>query len=859
MGSDSDPTDSLIGSLLDGRYQIEALLGRGGMGSVYRARHIGINRLVAVKVLAAAIAADSNVVSRFSQEAKAAGGLSHQNLVGVNDFGFTPAGAPYLVMEYLAGESLDMVLGRESQLEVFRALNIFCQITDGLAYAHARGVVHRDLKPSNIILGFDERGYEMARVIDFGIAKILTQSEQALTREGEIFGSPIYMSPEQCNGLVVDARSDIYSLGCVMYESLIGQPPLRGENALKTLFMHSSVMPAAFGKRRPDLQIPPELEAIVFRCLEKSPDERFQSMGELGESLRQCREALSPAPRSRVVSKEKPSFILWGAGVFALLVIALLLQQQFFLAPHMARRPAFAHSPESSVPEGQSAEKPELKWSKLDLEAQDAVDKGDYESARGLYGQCLELARSLGDEYDLSSIEGIDDLNYLAGHESGLGVDIHKLMARVMDTQSILAALASVKSAEDAATAVEQACRIAALLNTSGRFGDTRKVMERAISVAEQNLPGQDKLLARSYLSMADSYRINRLDQTESPELDYRLKAYAILKKQPQDELFQTCAYSVGRYYNVNSPAAKAVPYLKEARESASRLFGPSSKQVAKCCYQLSVAYKAMESRAFAVSYASECRTLLRALPAEERDADTYHLLASLSEFFGDKDEASREYRRSLHEFERGTIKNYPLIANCCLSLAELQPDGSNTRVALLKRRLVILARIGDLSAADEARILDQLSYSYYLNKNQAEEEKVLLRAVDIVSRMKPHTAYRASLVHCADFLSMLYLRNKDLDKALKYALLCKKWTEEESITSTITGVEADSQLGSVYIALNRVDEGRRLLEKALDFYTNYKPKAIEVQTCRSARAKLEAVLKESNGAEGTAKGGEQK
>jgi serine/threonine protein kinase len=286
--------DVLIGTTIAGRYQVLSFIGRGGMSVVYKARHNYMERIAAIKMLHAHLVSNQQSLKRFQQEAQAASCLAHPNVMGVHDFGITPQGQPYLVMDYLQGLSLSELIEKEGQLSPERTYSIFIQACDALSHAHQKGVIHRDLKPSNIMLLDGEDHPDFVKIVDFGIAKLLSQSEkqgQHLTQTGEVFGSPLYMSPEQCLADQLDARSDIYSLGCVIYETLTGKSPLSGASMLETMYMHLNEPPLPFRKVRPDLNLSEELETVVFRAMEKSPKDRQQSMAELRDELEAVRSA----------------------------------------------------------------------------------------------------------------------------------------------------------------------------------------------------------------------------------------------------------------------------------------------------------------------------------------------------------------------------------------------------------------------------------------------------------------------------------------------------------------------------------------------------------------------------------------
>lgn len=297
-GSDVGPAISI-----NNRYKIVALIGEGGMGSVYKVWDTALNATFAIKVLRDELSKDPGAIKRFEQEVTAASHLTHPNLVAVYDHGRNDHGAPYLVMDYLEGESLAARLKREHCLDWHQAIDVFIQISEALLHAHAKGVIHRDLKPSNVILIEGENGHDFVKIVDFGIAKILPSmgiEEQNLTQTGEIFGSPLYMSPEQCKGEKLDSRSDVYSLGCLMYEVLAGRLPFTAENPIKTILQHLSDAPPAFSVVAIGLELPEGLETVIDRCLEKSVYDRYQNMETLRTDLERIKEGLLPHPHEKM-------------------------------------------------------------------------------------------------------------------------------------------------------------------------------------------------------------------------------------------------------------------------------------------------------------------------------------------------------------------------------------------------------------------------------------------------------------------------------------------------------------------------------------------------------------------------------
>ncbi len=274
--------ENLSGQLLDGRYQIDYVLGIGSMGVVYGARHAAVGKLVAVKALRAHLASDAEALQRFNAEATAATSIGNEHIVETFDFGRLADGTAYLVMEYLEGRPLADLIEGWAPLPLERITRIGVQIAEALNAAHLAGIVHRDLKPDNVFLCARDGDADFVKILDFGIAKFGV-SQARLTQAGAVFGTPAYMSPEQASGKATDGRTDIYALGVMLYEMACGRVPFQGESALAVLSMHSTEEPEALSTRKPEVS--PELEALVHQCLRKDPDARYQSMAELAADL----------------------------------------------------------------------------------------------------------------------------------------------------------------------------------------------------------------------------------------------------------------------------------------------------------------------------------------------------------------------------------------------------------------------------------------------------------------------------------------------------------------------------------------------------------------------------------------------
>ena len=352
----------LVGKVIDGRYRILSPLGAGGVGAVYRAEQPGGGPTVALKMLHDEYGTDPESRERFQREARALNGLQHPNIVGVVDFGLTDTG-PYLVMELLEGMPLDAFLEKEQPAPEV-ALDLVRQTLTGLAFAHAQGVIHRDMKPENVFVARLPGGRLQAKILDFGLAKFVDDARwgpaQKLTVMGAVMGTPAYMSPEQGTGQRLDARSDVYSTGVVLFEALTGTWPFLGEERTDMLRMHLMDPVPALGASKPGLGARPELQALIEKAMGKLPEHRFKDAGEMLAALDAIpkpavwfgpapRQTASPAP---IPQSQTPTYVppepvpalaqtkgtptwVWIAlavGLVSILGIAAIAAVFFFLA-----------------------------------------------------------------------------------------------------------------------------------------------------------------------------------------------------------------------------------------------------------------------------------------------------------------------------------------------------------------------------------------------------------------------------------------------------------------------------------------------------------------------------------------------
>jgi serine/threonine protein kinase/ActR/RegA family two-component response regulator len=289
---------SLAGTALAAKYEFVDVIGEGGMGIVFKARHPKLDKLVAIKMLLSAQMSEE-VMARFEREARSISRLDHPNIVVIHDYGMTERRQPFMVMDFIEGRSLEELIEEQEGLPLKEGLHVLVQVCDGLSHAHESGIVHRDVKPGNIILKNMGGKPPLPKILDFGLAKLEQSTAQnaiQLTRHGHAYGSPPYMSPEQVRGAkVVDERSDVYSMGCVVFETLTGFPPFTGETAMEIMIKRLEEPPYTFAETQCEVPYVDELQSIVSKALQIQPDDRYQTMKEMQEDLERVYEKVRSA------------------------------------------------------------------------------------------------------------------------------------------------------------------------------------------------------------------------------------------------------------------------------------------------------------------------------------------------------------------------------------------------------------------------------------------------------------------------------------------------------------------------------------------------------------------------------------
>lgn len=371
--------DPFIGTTIADNCEIISSIGSGASGTVYKAKQVTLQRTVAVKILQAQLVSDLDKVRRFEREAKAVSLLVHPNVVNIYDYGMMPR--PYMVMEYVEGKKLED-LCKDGMIPFDIAINIGMQICDALQAAHDQGIIHRDLKPANIMLiGDEESEAYKVKILDFGLAKLMQESEAdapALTQTGEIIGSPPYMSPEQCLGKPPDNRTDIYSLGCILFELFTGRRPFVGNSAADYMNKHTMEAPPHFLEVNPKLVLPEKAEDVVLRALEKEPEKRQKSMAELKADLKKTLE-VATASGIKTLRRKKPKRKANKLRLAIMLATPAIAGTLFFM---------YECNPQYI---------PNLLWDYLHKAGSKAFDDRDYSAAESSLKKATDISSSFGD------------------------------------------------------------------------------------------------------------------------------------------------------------------------------------------------------------------------------------------------------------------------------------------------------------------------------------------------------------------------------------------------------------------------------------------------------------------------------
>ncbi|MBC7998146.1 MAG: serine/threonine protein kinase [Leptolyngbya sp.] len=530
-----DAEDSLIGTVMVGRYEVIQRLSKSPASSLYKARHLLMDRAVAIRILTAA---DIQSVKRFQIEAKIGSSLNHPNIITVLDFGVS-AGRPYIVTDYLEGRNLAELLQQTGKLSVQRALALISQICDAVTYAHKQDLLLRCLKPSQVLVLDTPDRKDFVRIVEFGISeRFLVDGSEVnnLANKGIIYGDPRYISPEACLAVKLDARSDVYSVGCVLYEALVGRAPCEGLSAHETMHRHITKVPQAVREASGNLEIPEGVERAIMRSIEKDPDQRYPSMEAFWTDIQVYKHGAQQAlnlnrkkPSNRTANPKqsrKQAMRVLGLSVClflgVLLGLALEPVKESFFAP--AAKPQSERS----------------SWQDLNRQGEEAFQKGDYREAESLFG--LALAKTGGFETDDPRIaETLNNLGNLyfnldlfseaenaikralsirekrdargadtAASMNDLGM-IYLIEGKILEAKPLIEKSLSIRQSsgepddEDVATGLQG---MASLYHKEGKLKDALAALKKALYIRKRNLGNDHPDVATTYNSLGNQHQL---------------------------------------------------------------------------------------------------------------------------------------------------------------------------------------------------------------------------------------------------------------------------------------------------------------------------------------------------------------
>lgn len=762
--------DSLVGEILDSKYGIVKRLGIGGMSVVYQARDLSLGRNVAIKMMPLQSGHSRQDLPRFQQEAQTISRLKHPNLVTVFEFNVNNI-PPYLVMEYIEGKSLSEVLASEGPLGLERGISVLRQMCSALTHAHENGVVHRDLKPANVLL---QKNTEIVKIVDFGIAKIVHQDSadaQNFTRSGEILGSPLYMSPEQCQGKKLDHRSDIYSMGCVLYAIFVGSPPFQGPTAFETIQMHMHEQPVSISSRRRDLPYALELDSILFKAMAKEPSQRYQTIAELDEALSKigledemvgfgALKAMIDLNFSKAAAKKSRGMsvkLFWLVTVFSVGIGCFGLW-------HALDR----YFAEDSV----------KSWPEMDYSGQKSFDEGDYPRAETFFTLALKQAQRSNNLVRVNaSLEELVDLyivlqnkqkvvEYQSQHvnspeETQSGLRTYRLVALAQNSLDDLEK--QIKTLpEPGPQRTKQALKLQRKLAVV--LGDCRQMLVRksenrqftiihgpnaircqeilinARKLCKQLTGERHALYGRVLHTLALAYLA-----TSQPDLAEKCfeAAENLLKDSPTVSPLERADYlsDASHFFQLHGNSQKAILALQKELELAG---GAESNSIiaGSICFQLAEIYSATGDSEQAKKYAQLSQEILDKTQEKELGVTRSFLLVYMKDYKA----AMVPAKRSLEESERREVKDYWELTSLLTILATCyshDPKTAPLAIPLLKRAAAINLRCTEPFAY--VRRLQKLANVYSICGLRKEEvktyEETLKHAVDLYGSRSPSLA----------------------------------------------------------------------------------------------------------------------
>jgi serine/threonine protein kinase/Tfp pilus assembly protein PilF len=702
------PPDPIGGSALAEQYEVEGMIGSGGWSLVYRARQRSLGRPVAIKILHSHLVLDPDKVMRFQREAEAASKFNHPSIPSVYDFGSLPNGQPYMVMAYVDGRSLAEIIAEDGPMSIDDALDIFSQTAAGLSVAHERGIIHRDVKPSNILLTKEKRE---VKILDFGLAKLIDSGDgkplATLTQAGHTIGTPAYMSPEQCLGLELDARSDLYSLGCVMFETITGIRLFEGKDAFEAMNLHMRG-DVSFENTKIKDTIPEGVEAMILRSLAKNPQDRYQTADELHRALESLKKqtAVGPnpfrflQPLQRAFAKNKAKYINTAAtvgvtaAVIGTLVIAAVRSVDFVKQPG-APRQNLAEAYSDAMARGERQ-----------------FFAGNFPMASSHFRQAADLAENFGasDSRLNSSLKKLQDslakegkkeeVQKVTEHIEALKNSTYGLMygTAEQNARHIIALTAKREANPNDVDLARQLCAVlnnqAALMFTQNNVGDAKQFLDRAIEIEKKMLGENDPEYATSLSNLA-YYQSQRGDKAEAEKLYTQALELRQKVLGSSDPKVGRSLRNLADFYWQQGDPKRAQQLMTQSMEVYKKQLPKTAADYAWTTNNLGLIYAAQRNYAEARKLFNEALDMRKQLYGDTGldVGRTLHNLAQLDTAEQRYSEAEEEFRTAQKIYDTKLGTEHPDSLKCVSNLALMYFNKGNYADAepLFKRILGIM------------------------------------------------------------------------------------------------------------------------------------------------------------------------
>lgn len=816
---------SLVRTVLSGHFEITALVGIGGMSAVYKARDRNLGRDVAVKLLHPHLASHPASLKRFEQEAKAISHLNHPNIVNVFEYGISPKGQPYLIMDYLAGVSLAGLLREEQHLPIERAVELFIPICDALSHAHKKGILHRDLKPSNVMLIKTEQQDHFVKLVDFGLAKLMPGADleiRQLTQTGEVFGSPLYMSPEQVMGQTLDARSDIFSMGCVMYEVLTGAPPFVADNIMETMYKRvaDDVEPPD-----PALNIPKELETLLLVSLTRQPDGRYQSMQELGQDLELIKQgAGTSSKRIRGFKKAQRSRIwsvyMKAAGVIAAAMLPLIV---FVSVTSLSHEAQGGH---------------ESAWARYDREGQKQYDSGAYASAEKHLTAAVKEAERFG-EHDRRLMLSLDKLARLyrttkknleaekvearlaaLKEQNQFGDEASNLYELAEMTLSLVPASIDKNKAAEFQRLAEKLNHLSLLFIGQQDYEKAIELLQKALAIEQQLKITEGPTSARTLANLAVA--AGKLGNYEQSQGLFQ-KALQINAKSlgPTHPAVASSLYNLAVVAEEQGKYAEAEQQYKQSLDLYRNAYGKDAPEVAMTLTAFGGLYRKQHKIAQAEAIFKEAiRIYESAEGAQGTDRITLaHSLNNLADLLysqGTYSDAAPLYQRSLSTLEQSVGAESPSVATVLNNLAVVHMRQGQYRQAepLIKRALAIRERALQPKHPEIGQSLNSMAELRRAQRKFEEAESLYKQSLEIATHAfgKHHPDVAVVL----NGMGELYEDLGQLEKAERFFKDALAAKERLFGPASPQAAGSMAQLAQVYLRQGKIKDADALFQKAL-------------------------------------------